>query len=1240
MQAFNIPKLYTQLVRVFRNVILRYKQLKLWQRFMCLFMVSVLLMSVVLLAIPQRSVFAATGEIVPNGDSTVQWTVAGSNDVSCAGGTHCDKVGEGSTPLTAGYVETGLSGGGGEVEDFNMSTLTSVSSATSITLYMYVRDADGVAQGGTFDDVDMTINIGGADQTPSTKTISSGSYGWQSASWSGSWSQANIDGVRAKFTRTVQGGGSPASRDDNVQIASVYMSVTYTQSITYEQSAYRFYANADSTNVGSTLAALNTAMTNAQTPVQGTPFRLRMLMHVGSGTLSLSGQSFKLQYAQTATCSSGSYSDMTLTTPIAYYNNATPADGASLTTNGNDPTHSGHTVRAQTYEEQNNFTNSVSSVSPNEDALWDFSLVVTAGASENTSYCVRMVTSAGATLSTYSQYPRLTTQVRSLEQSSYRWYENSNVQEIPQVTSYYFNGSIGISDPDEAWVLDSNAFNGNTGNGASVSFNGSISTNYLLGQGTNAPATGDGIEQVRFRVNGYYIHFSGNPIVSVNVYNAAQLELLGTVNMVDNAWSAWVVLNAPAGGWTWETVQELEALSYMTGFVDDTVVLSAIEIEVRSSIALNSLTSQDTNLDTTTDEIQHARLRAGVHADGHGIAAGEAFKLQYAERGSDLMCDPSGTGESYQDVSSPLGTDWTKATGASNLFSSRYQNSMASFKGDLYVFGGVSAGTTYRTDALYKSTDDGVTWSQVTMTGTAPTARRSQSMLVYDDKLWVIGGESSGYLDDVYSSSDGTNWTQVRANGAGSGFGGRMEHGAVVYNNKLWVMGGYNGAWLSTVYSSTDGATWTAETSMPAGLANFGYSVKDNKIWITGGTSSGIVVEDDVLSFDGTSWTTESSNPLFDSVYGHVQLTLDDKLWVIAGDPSTETTSDELNFVYASSDGITWSEVTLDAGFSARQLIGGTVHNDYYMYIAGGYDGAANDEVWYSGSGGISGPEISSSTAFMSGSSFIEDTSIGTLPWSGYSNVATSDDTRATVYVGPSQITHYNKATGFNMSIPAGATVSGIEVGVEGSNSFSAVVKGHLVKNGIIQTGYFDSVGLPGSEGYRLMGGAADLWGNTWTADDINNGSFGIAIYGDGSIYGGDLAVDHIQISVYYTYEDNSSVAFYDNTNIISGSGLASSVDDPTHSGHTNVMQSYVEQNNFTALSNVEPGQDALWDFSLAYYGPPALRQAYCFRIVEADGSLLDTYTVMPQLTIAPAPLQLMRTGRYWSDGQEQPFAL
>ena len=104
----------------------------------------------------------------------------------------------------------------------------------------------------------------------------------------------------------------------------------------------------------------------------------------------------------------------------------------------------------------------------------------------------------------------------------------------------------------------------------------------------------------------------------------------------------------------------------------------------------------------------------------------------------------------------------------------------------MWVIGG-SVGATYHNDVWHST--DGATWTQATANA-AWSARSGHSSVVYDNKMWVMGGYDGGSNNDVWYSSDGVNWTEATDPVNGAAWPVRTYHGSVVYENKIWVMGG------------------------------------------------------------------------------------------------------------------------------------------------------------------------------------------------------------------------------------------------------------------------------------------------------------------------------------------------------------------------------------------------------------------------------------------------------------------
>jgi hypothetical protein len=241
-------------------------------------------------------------------------------------------------------------------------------------------------------------------------------YGGVANLWGRTWAISEF--TNANFRVRITNGDTANNRSNrDFSLDWIPVRVTYTApTSTYTQSAYRFFANVDSTDVGTALAAQDTAATLTST---GQAFRLRALVHIGTLNLGINGNNFKLQYVDRGTGSCAvpaggtpaAYTDVSTTTQIAYKDN-TPADGAALTANGSDPTHGADTIVNQTYEEANNFTNSQGAINIGQDGKWDFALY-DYDAFSNTTYCFRIVNSDGTALNTYSVYPTITTATKA-----------------------------------------------------------------------------------------------------------------------------------------------------------------------------------------------------------------------------------------------------------------------------------------------------------------------------------------------------------------------------------------------------------------------------------------------------------------------------------------------------------------------------------------------------------------------------------------------------------------------------------------------------------------------------------------------------------------------------------------------------------------------------------------------------------------------------------------------------------
>lgn len=156
----------------------------------------------------------------------------------------------------------------------------------------------------------------------------------------------------------------------------------------------------------------------------------------------------------------------------------------------------------------------------------------------------------------------------------------------------------------------------------------------------------------------------------------------------------------------------------------------------------------------------------------------------------------------------------------------------------------------------------------------------------------------------------------------------------------------------------------------------------------------------------------------------------------------------------------------------------------------------------------------------------------GSVPWVNPGNATASDDTRATASLDTfNSDTNILKCTNFGFSIPAGATVDGIEVTVEAREQntpgtivdlFAALFQGgSYVGNNQAASGW-----SPGqTDETHTYGGPTNKWGTTPTPSLMNNSSNGFGFqftWNSGS--NPSAQVDSVKMTVYYTGGDGTKV--------------------------------------------------------------------------------------------------------------------
>lgn len=148
--------------------------------------------------------------------------------------------------------------------------------------------------------------------------------------------------------------------------------------------------------------------------------------------------------------------------------------------------------------------------------------------------------------------------------------------------------------------------------------------------------------------------------------------------------------------------------------------------------------------------------------------------------------------------------------------------------------------------------------------------------------------------------------------------------------------------------------------------------------------------------------------------------------------------------------------------------------------------------------------------------------------WSNPNRAFTNDGQYATTNTSNAQQAFIYGTNG--LSVPANATITGIELAVEAKSSDNngCQVDAELSSNGTTYTATASSAGLSSTDTVYTMGGNGNLWGRSWTPADFNTSNFAVRLEnidpGFNCSNGSTLSVDQVQTRVYYTVPGTSIV--------------------------------------------------------------------------------------------------------------------
>ena len=138
------------------------------------------------------------------------------------------------------------------------------------------------------------------------------------------------------------------------------------------------------------------------------------------------------------------------------------------------------------------------------------------------------------------------------------------------------------------------------------------------------------------------------------------------------------------------------------------------------------------------------------------------------------------------------GISWVKAVSQAP-WASRWDHEVITFRGKLWLIGGMDLNGNIYSDVWVSG--DGINWSLVTNDPPWP-ARQGHELVVFKDRIWIIGRlnifSQGGGNNDVWFSDDGIIWQKTETDPLWSG---REDHSAVVFQDKIWVLGGMTSDW-------------------------------------------------------------------------------------------------------------------------------------------------------------------------------------------------------------------------------------------------------------------------------------------------------------------------------------------------------------------------------------------------------------------------------------------------------------
>lgn len=235
------------------------------------------------------------------------------------------------------------------------------------------------------------------------------------------------------------------------------------------------------------------------------------------------------------------------------------------------------------------------------------------------------------------------------------------------------------------------------------------------------------------------------------------------------------------------------------------------------------------------------------------------------------------------------------------------------------------------------------------MEGAPWTARDSAGELVFENRLWLLGGYIPKVIGDVWSSGDGRAWEKAGEVPDPSGVNIPVNF---VHNGRMWVASNDG-----RLYASRDGKTWELVNADPPWKGRYaaGGATFRDRMWVAGGLGGGKLHNDVWSSADGIDWRLETAAaPWAPRQLFSLLAVFRDRLWVVGGGVTSYHPFQSFRDIWSSADGKNWRRETDEAPWPGRVWTSAIVYANR-LWLLGGFRAEPVwnnfDDAWFTADG-------------------------------------------------------------------------------------------------------------------------------------------------------------------------------------------------------------------------------------------------------------------------------------------------